>query len=225
VFKRLGVLVLLLGTLLSPTHLRADEQLWTALAATGTIGDSEKLLFWFDAHARFEDMGDVLDVTIVRPGLGWRVNDRLSVWGGYARVTGRRAGPDVKEDRAWQQATYSIGELWGGKLSGRTRLEQRFRNDDGDDTGWRVRQTVRWTHPVGESDFDVVVASELFLGLNNADWGQRSGFDQNRAFFGGAWRVNPTLRIEAGYLNQRINRRSASDATNHNVSIAASTRF
>lgn len=192
---------------------------------TASVGESEKFFVWFDANARYADMGDMLDVTILRPALGWRVNDNLSLWGGYARVTGRRAGPDVKEDRFWQQATYSLGELWGGKVSGRTRLTQRFRNDLGDDTGWRFRQRLGWSRPVGESAFNVVVTSELFFGLNNADWGQSSGIAQHRNYVGGAWRVNPTLRISAGYLNQWINRTNSADVTRHNLAIAASTRF
>ncbi len=81
---------------------------------------------WFDAHARFREGGDQLDTTIVRAGLGWRATPRLDLWAAYAHVTLRRDGPDGVEHRTWQQATYPITEIGGGRLAGRTRLEQRF---------------------------------------------------------------------------------------------------
>lgn len=196
-----------------------DTQLWSAVVVNGPLKKDGRLLLWFDGHARFRDGGE-LDVSILRPGLGWRVSPKVDVWVGYARVTTHWNGPDLQEDRLWQQATYLVTELAGGRLTGRTRLEQRFR-ETGDDTGWRLRQTLRYAQPIKNTPLSLIFNNETFVGLNDADWGQRSGFDQNRAFVGGAWQATKQLRIEAGYLHHHINGHSfAPDRTNHNASLS-----
>jgi len=70
-----------------------------------------------------------------------------------------------------------------------------------------------------------VVANETFIGLNDADWGQRSGYDQNRAFLGLAWQTTQKLRIELGYLNNHVEGRTTGDQTNHVLSLALYVRL
>jgi hypothetical protein len=195
----------------------SDFQAWSALFFTGKPAEDSRLLLWFDGHARFNDDASDLGVSIIRPGLGWRVSDKVDLWAGYARVVSRSdAAPDVEENRIWQQATYPVSTLFGGALTGRTRLEQRFR-ETGDDTGWRVRQFVRWERRFEGSPLSPVIANELFVNVNDADWGQQSGFDQNRLFAGGAWRVSKNVRLEGGYLHNRLNTAGPGGQTNHNV--------
>lgn len=194
-----------------------DFQAWSALFVAGPPAENSRLLLWFDGHARFTDDASDLGVSIIRPGLGWRVSDRLDLWAGYARIVSRRDGaPNIEENRIWQQATYPVAELFGGALLGRTRLEQRLR-ETGADTGWRARQFLRWERRFAGSPVSALVSNELFVNFNNADWGQRSGFDQNRVFAGGAWRPAPRLRFEGGYLNNYIDLAGPGGQTNHNV--------
>ena len=198
----------------------SDFQAWNALAVSGSLKEDSRFLVWFDGHARFRDDASDLGVSIIRPGIGWRVQKGLDAWIGYARVVSRDDDrPDIKENRIWQQATYSLPTLLNGNLSGRSRLEQRFR-ETGDDTGWRYRQFVRWSKPIGDSDFSAVLWDELFLNLNNTDWGQRGGFDQNRFFVGAAWHVNRGVRLEGGYLNNVLDRAVGDAQVNHNFSIS-----
>ena len=110
-----------------------------------------------------------------------------------------------------------MGELFGGSLSGRTRLEQRFRDSD-NDTGVRLRQFFRWSHKLGDTQYSAVLWDELFVALNDAEWGQRDGIDQNRAFAGLAWQPNSRLRLEAGYLHNSI-RRPGPNPTNHTFAL------
>ncbi len=205
---------------LLPAHAE-DFQAWNAVALTSPAAKDSKLMLWFDGHARFADDAGRLGVSIIRPGLGYRVSDRATLWLGYARVT-LHPGPDIDEDRIWQQATFPLGNFLGGSLSGRTRLEQRFRDED-NDTGVRLRQFFRWSRQLGESQYSAVVWDELFLGLNQADWGQRDGFDQNRAFLGLAWQPSPKIRAEAGYLHNRIGR-GGPDQTNHALALTLFVR-
>ena len=193
-----------------------DNQAWNAVALAGPVEQDSRLQIWFDGHARFRDDGSELGVSIIRPALGWRFSDRWTFWTGYARVTSHLSGPDIEEDRLWQQATFPIARVFGGNLSGRTRLEQRRRNT-GDQTGHRLRQFVRWARPVSETKLSVIVWAELFVGLNDTDWGQRSGFDQNRLFTGVGWQFTPKLRLEGGYLNNYLD--VGPGPTNHNVSL------
>lgn len=207
-----------------PAPVSAQDQVWSSVTASGPVSPDSRWLVWFDGHARFRESGETLDTAILRPGVGYRVNSRLDVWVGYANITSRRPGPDTEEQRLWQQATYPIARIAGGALTGRTRLEQRFR-EGGDDTGFRLRQFVRWSRPLGDSPFSAVVSNEAFVALNDTDWGQRGGFDQNRAFVGVAWAATPKFRVEAGYLNQHIDGGPAPDTGNDNVSLAAFASF
>ena len=201
-----------------------DTQSWNAVFASGPVSENSRLLVWFDGHARFRDEGSDLDTTIMRPGVGWRASPRLDLWAGYALVSTRRPGPDVEEHRAWQQATYPVATIAGGRFTGRTRLEQRFR-DGGDDTGWRLRQFLRWSRPIEGGPVSVVVSNETFIGLNDTDWGQGAGFDQNRAFAGLAWQASPGLRIEGGYMNQHIEGGARPDRTNDNLVLSVFQTF
>ena len=142
--KILGAAALAIALAESPASAENDAQLWTAMLANGPVSDNGRFLLWFDGHARFRDDAGDLGVTILRPGVGWKVADDLSLWAGYARVVARRENaPDLEENRFWQQATYPVAELFGGRITGRTRREQRNVNL-GDDTGHRVRQFLRY---------------------------------------------------------------------------------
>lgn len=205
----------------TPAFARPD-QVWAGVFASGAPSEGTRLLLWFDGHARFRDGGEEPDVSILRPGIGWRVDDGLDVYAGYARVTSHRDGPDVAEDRFWQQAVYTFGKIGEATLAGRTRLEQRWRGT-GDDTGWRLRQFVRLGLPIPGSPISLVVWDEVFIALNDADWGQSSGYDQNRLFVGTAWRINRRVRLEGGYLNQDLN--GARDRRRNNIAINLFTVF
>lgn len=197
-----------------------DTQAWFAVFANGPVSADSKLLVWFDGHARYRNDAEELDTTILRPGVGWRVGKGLDLWVGYARIETQRTGRDLIEDRAWQQASYPVAEWLGGRLTGRTRLEQRFR-ETGSDTGWRLRQMFRYARPfAADKRFGLLVSTEIFANFDSTDWGQRSGFDQNRALFGGYFQPSKHLRVEAGYMHQHIRVAGpAPDRRNDNLSL------
>jgi hypothetical protein len=199
----------------------ADSGQWTALFSQGDIENSSQWKWWFDGHLRLSDDADGFHQSILRPGIGWSLSDNLAVWAGYGWIhTSPLTGDDFDEHRVWQQLTWSRGNEVR-TLALRSRLEQRFL-ETGNDTGWRFRQLVRIQNHLPELPrLSFVTWDEVFLHLNDTDWGAASGFDQNRAFVGVGWKLqtNSRLRTEIGYLNQVIDRPSGTDRVNHILSI------
>lgn len=202
----------------------SDGGVWFAGFGRGSIEceQTDRLKWWFDGHARFFDNTNGFGQSILRPGIGYALDDNVTLWGGYGWIRSSPvAAADFDEHRIWQQLTWSEELTECLKLGFRSRFEQRL-VETGNDTGLRFRQLVSWRQPLGCTDrHTFVLWDELFVALNDTDWGARSGFDQNRAFvgFGVKHDLDSPWRIEIGYLNQQINRRGPSNLTNHLLSV------
>jgi hypothetical protein len=184
---------------------RAEFQSWTAVMTTGTLLDTKPSpAVWLDTHARRGNAGSLL---IVRPALGVEFADWISAWAGYAwiPVFADEDSNPVHEHRAWQQAILQH-KIEGWSLQSRTRFEQRF-SEAGDDVGFRLREFVRasW-QPDKETPVGAVLWDEIFVGLNETDWGAPQGFDQNRLFVGPFVQLAPWARLEVGYLFTYVDR-------------------
>ena len=202
-----------------------DEGVWTALFAQGDLAinsdDDGPFRWWFDGHARFLEDADGFAQSIVRPGLGYAISDQATLWAGYGWIrTSPITGADIDESRIWQQITWSksVDPL---RFAFRSRLEQRFL-EIGDETGWRFRQLVRVQHSMpAVPHLSLVAWDELFIHLNDTDWGAANGFDQNRVFVGLGWKCDPesSWRTEIGYLHQFIDRSTGADRSHHILSV------
>ena len=139
---------------------------------------------------------------------------------GYAYVrTDPETGRTTEEHRIWQQLQFAALRTKAGAplVISRTRLEQRM-IEGRDDTGWRLRQFVRLQVPIARKGAVQAVAfTEGFFNLNSTQWGARDGVDQWRTFVGVGLPVAKRMRLEPGYLNQRVFRRGE-DRTNHVLS-------
>lgn len=225
------LLALLVPLCMAPTAAAqdSDEGLWFAFASQGRIGESEpggRLRWWFDAHARFFDESDGFETSIVRPGIGYDLGEHSTAWLGYAWIRNDPPSGDFDEHRIWEQLTWGRTFAWGTPFL-RTRLEQRF-DERGGETGWRLRQFVRWTRPVRPSSrLGWRVWNEVFLDLNDTGWGQDVGPRQNRAFGGLGWALDGSGRttLEFGYLNQHLWRDGAEDASNHILAVTLLASF
>ena len=216
-------------TLLLAVPASAEDQdfgAWFALAGQGHLGSAPdaRLRWWFDGHFRTFEDSDGFDTSIVRPGIGYDLGKSATLWLGYGWIhTDPPSRSNVDEHRLWQQFTWGtkLGERKLLDLYVRSRLEQRWL-EGGDDTGWRFRQFLRVVRPLApNSRWALRVWDELFLPLNDTDWGARAGFGQNRAFGGLGLTLDREGKytVEFGYLNQYINRRDT-DLMNHIVSLA-----
>lgn len=200
-----------------------DGQLWNAVTATGRFQEGGRTRHWLEAQARFGEDATRLGQTLLRAGLGIDATPGASAWLGYAHIHTEPAGAarNRTEHRLWQQWLWSPRRsLLGFEVLSRSRLEQR-RLEDFDDTGWRARQFLRLARPLdGQRRWSLVLWDELFVHLDDTDWGADRGLDQNRAFAGLARQLGPALRLEAGYLNQYTRRAERADALGHTLSLA-----
>jgi hypothetical protein len=206
-----------------------DRGLWLMVASQGSFDQESpklsRLRWWFDGHARFFNETDGYGQSIVRPGVGWAVTEGSTLWLGYGWIRNSPAqGPDVDENRIWQQWTtgFSLGKAG---LGWRSRLEQRFL-EGSSDVGWRFRQFIKLTRPLAFDDrLRLVAYDEIFLALNDTDWGANAGFDQNRFFVGLSWQFVPGRSVELGYLNQYIQRSGQDNLVNNILSMNLLVNF
>jgi len=202
-----------------------DEQAWAAVVATTALGKDVDATM--EGHFRFSDGASRLGVLLLRPSVTAKLGDGWSATAGYAFVRSRpRGARTTNEHRAWQQLGYGIWTPEGGPvaLTGRTRIEQRFR-ENADGTGWRLRQQARLKVPLGRARrVGALLWNETFVGLNDTRWGQRSGLDQVRTFAGVSVPVGEGLTLEPGYLNQVVVR-PGPNAVNHIGAVNLFARF
>jgi len=196
-----------------------DDGVWTILTTTDSFSSDDgasRWHYWFDAQARYFDVGSGINQWLVRPAIGYELGDNVSAWVGYARFRSRnRSGNVSDENRYWQQVSWTAGRWNGGKFSMRTRLEQRSLST-GSDLGLVLRFMTKYVRPFGaDNSRYLTVGLEPFIDLRDTDWGGDSGMAQNRTSIGVGWRVSGKLTFEAGYMNQYILADSGEDRVNH----------
>ena len=135
----------------------ATENEWGAWAIFSTTdafqsdGKDGRWRYWFDAQARYFDLGSGINQWLARPAIGYQISSNVRGWIGYARFRARnRAGNVADENRYWQQVDWAAGDWNDGSISMRIRLEQRSVSV-GDDLGLVVRFMAKYVRPIGES--------------------------------------------------------------------------
>lgn len=206
-----------------PAHAAAaDGQVWSTVQATAPL--SAKTFLTLEGQTRLTDDVSQLGQLVVRPSVSWRLDDTKTAALGYAYVRITPLGrSQVHEHRTWQQVSFRIaGDGKGPTFVGRTRLEQRW-VEDNDSAGWRLRQQVRLTAPIKDR-LRGVAWTEVFIGLNETDWGQQDGVRVWRSFLGASLPVSHMLTVEPGYLHQRAFRRGE-DAVTHAAAISLTLQY
>jgi hypothetical protein len=202
-----------------------DFGAWFSVNTQGSFNqcnENSRLRWWFDGHLRYLDDSDGFHQSIFRPGIGYQLNPNTNVWLGYAWINTLppTGAPIFDENRIWQQVLWSKN-MGHQKLFSRSRLEQRF-VETGSDTGWRFRQFVKIDRPFQpQSPLSFVAWNEAFFDLNETDFGQQGSLSQNRLFLGIGRKFDGlnSPKLEIGYLNQFVRRKSADDRFNHILSV------
>ena len=214
--------LILVVTVAGPAHATDDEQLWTTASATVKLADKWRLSQ--EVTARFSDTRKGLYEIESNTLLGFKVTDTVTLWAGYTHDP-QYAGGDftVLERRAREQITVdNFAKIGRGKLSGRLRMEQRWReNIDG--TGWRARPYLKFSMPFREGKKTaLVLSSEAFINLNTTSFQKAEGLDRMRNLIAISTPLTKTMTLEAGYLNQHGFVRNGEDTSDHVASLSLS---
>ncbi len=201
-----------------------DGRFWLNVNAQGAMSN-QSFGWYMEVQPRWREEGEAFDTLIIRPAIFYKLSDSSSLWLGYGNVQTHPAGQSIKtEHRLWQQYLHNFEPMNGIKLQSRTRFEQR-RLEQASDTGYKLRQMLRATKTLEDAPSIYLAAwDEFFVYLNDTDWGAKQGFDQNRLFLGLGAKLNPTLVLEVGYLNQYVNTQQT-NAMNHVLSTTLTLNF
>jgi hypothetical protein len=219
-FLRL-IAFLILATLISCKNAIAetieDGRYWFSLYTQGPL-PKENFYWSLDIHPRWREEGRNFDTLILRPSLIYKITPKTSIWTGYDTINNHPAGQSsFQENRLWEQVMHQFEPFGALTLTVRTRFEQRDR-EDYSDIAHRLRQMVRATTPSSlHQQLSWVIWDELFINLNQTDWGVMRGTDQNRLFLGANWKFDELSNLEVGYINQYVNGKTI-DRENHILS-------
>lgn len=211
-----------LGTLAlaGPAVAAGDAQLWTGGSVTAKL--SERWRLSEELTVRFSDHKKGLYEIESNSLIGYRLNKIVTIWAGYTHDPQYLSGDfTIMERRAREQVTFdNFAELGGGKISGRVRIEQRWR-DGLAGTGWRIRPFLKYALPLHKgSGTAFVVSTEPFLNLNTTAFQRTSGLDRTRTFVGLSTRLSRQLTTDIGYLNQHMFVHRGPDTDDHVASIS-----
>ncbi|MBO9713208.1 DUF2490 domain-containing protein [Sphingomonas sp.] len=177
-----------------------DTQFWLSGSLQADV--VSHLPVSLDTTARFGDAADGLYEWARGGFAGYRTDGDVELLGGYQRVTGYRGGQVTRlEQRIRQQVTVPVAKLFGGTLTSRTRIEERFRRGTGG-MGLRIREQVRFTLPLRKGGPSFMAWHESFLEANDTRWGSNAGLRRMRNYLGFELPLTRELRAQAGYLNQ-----------------------
>ncbi len=200
-----------------------DGEVWLAGIASGGIkGPVQGNL---EYSFRSMDKGTTAPTQLTRAALGMQISKPVSLWLGYGRVVQRPEGrPVFRENRLYQQLSWTIGKVGPGTLVSRTRLEERT-VEGRTGTGWRLRQQLRYTIPIKNSTLSAVAHTEPFIALNSTNWGASAGIDQWRTFVGVSVPLTKGLSADVGYMNRYVRRLNQRDRIDHILPITVNYRF
>ena len=125
----------------------SNSQLWANGSVTVKLSDHWRLQE--EGTVRFSDNRNGLYEIESNTLLGYRLSRMITVWAGYTHNPQYSGGDfTVMEHRAREQVTFDGFAMLGkGKLNGRIRFEQRWR-ENVDGTGWRVRPYLKYSVPI-----------------------------------------------------------------------------
>jgi hypothetical protein len=155
-----------------------------------------------EVNPRFGNDVSELNQLLLRPAIGYKLNNYWSIWQGYAWV-GNYQPSFVEENRIFQQLIYSR-KFPSLKIFSRSRLEERL-IDGADGTAVRARTMLRGDFPLPDiPDWAIVVFDEILVNLNTMGHGPEAGLDQNRFFIGLNRRFTDQVNMDLGYQAQAV---------------------
>ncbi|GMN04054.1 DUF2490 domain-containing protein [Erythrobacter sp. MTPC3] len=181
---------------------------------------------WFvraEAQERLTQDADRLGQLLLRSFVGYRLNAKTTIGGGYAYILTDPVGPtQINEHRTYQEATFTLIDNGRGlRLTSRNRFEQRF-FEEGGDTGLRYRNQIQLRAPISEQN-SLVLYTEPFVGVNETRF-NRGGVAVWRNFAGVSVPLAEGVSFTPGYLNQYVVR-DGEDRMDHIMDLGVTARF
>ena len=202
--KKISLVILIIGLTLPNSIQSQESDLGNWLIYIGNKKLNEKWNLHNEVQYRNYNAIGNLEQLLLRTGLGYTFNDsKNNILLGYGYILSENyiGNTDnkvsVNEHRIYQQFTskQNVGKV---KLSHRYRFEQRFVESD---FKMRFRYFLGLNVPLtnnenGKNDFYLSAYNEIFLNTKS------SVFDRNRVYGGLGYKINKSIRVEAGYMNQ-----------------------
>lgn len=157
--------------------------------------------------------------------IGKKVSKVVTLWLGYVFNPQYNHGSfRQREHRFRQQVNFdSFAVLGKVKLSGRMRLEQRWREGQ-PGTAWRLRPQFKASTPLAGKT-TVSVSSEAFIDLNNTNFQKVDGLERLRSAVYITMPLNKQISIDFGYLNQHGFVPNGPDSSDHVLTTGLSASF
>ncbi|MGH7181713.1 MAG: DUF2490 domain-containing protein, partial [Nitrospiraceae bacterium] len=199
---------------LASQNVQQNFRLWSPVFLTVPLSTS--FLGYAEVNPRFGDDVSDLNQLILRTAVGYKLDDRWSIWQGYAWATvyyNANNQPDFTgEQRIYQQLSSKdklpfLETFPFINLNSRTRLEERW-IDHTSHTALRARTMLRVDVPLPMiPGWGFVTFDEIFVNLNGVSGGPEAGFEQNRFFIGVNHEFMKKFNMDLGYQMQIINTR------------------
>jgi len=188
------------AALSTPAQATSDNQVW--LNGNVTVKLSDRWRFQEEGTFRFSRNRNGLYEFELNTLLGYRLSKIITVSAGYTHNPQYADGDfTVMEHRAREQMTADGFAMVGeGKLTGRIRMEQRWREHT-DGIGWRLRPYLKYSLPIARK-MALNISSEPFINFNTTPFQRRSGLDRMRNLVTISTPLTRILSGEAGYMNQ-----------------------
>lgn len=206
----------------SPALASKDNQYWQTVSVTVALPDGFKVqneaVFRSGEARGFYELENSFSV-------GKKVGKTVTVWLGYTFDPQYDHGDFIRrEHRFRQQVSFdNFARLGKVKLSGRLRLEERWREGQAG-TGWRLRPQIKASTPlVGK--VDVSVSVESFLNLNNTVFQTTDGLDRVRTGVALGVPLSKKIKVDFGYLNQHAFVANGTDRGDHVLTTGISASF
>ena len=179
-----------------------DFRLWSPVYLTFPLSPS--FIGYMEVSPRFGNDVSTLTQLVLRPAVGYKLTDQLSLWQGYAWY-GNYQPRFTEENYVWQQLLYAHKYPFV-KVLIRPRLEERF-IEHTDGASVRSRTMLRGDFPLPDApEWAIVVFDEFFVNVNSVRNGPDSGFDQNRFFLGMNREFTKYFNMDLGYQMQAQNK-------------------
>lgn len=202
---------------------RADEDwgMWFSNTYQTDFGGSDFLAF-LELAPRLKNNNQDLQQIIVRPLLGYKLTQELSLWLGYTWQGEYTKSHSDKFDLATNDIVEQL--QWVHDFSSQINFQYRFRVEQrlfaDADVGHRLRQRFRLTYTIPETQVYLIGFDELFIYFNNLNIDARQssvqqGINQNRTYVGVGYKITPTINVDTGYQLQYVNNYGKDDLYNH----------